>query len=307
MPDAYPPVLLESDLGSAAPLLARGKVRDIYDVGRHVLIVATDRLSAFDVVFPQGIPGKGQVLTQLSRFWFGFFEHSVAHHCVTTDPAHFGAAFGPYFDQLNGRAMLCRKLDMLPVECVARGYLIGSGWKDYQATGGVCGVALPAGLRLCDALPEPIFTPATKADTGDHDMNIAYDEVERLVGKKIAAELRETTLRLYRQAAAYARECGIILADTKLEFGLDANGQIVLADEVFTPDSSRYWNAATYVAGQNQPSLDKQPIRDYVESIGWNKQPPAPDLPPEIVEQTAQRYREVMTRLVRDKAPGRNA
>ncbi len=282
-------VLLETDLPGLKPL-ARGKVRDIYDLGDRLLIVATDRISAFDYVLPTGIPDKGRVLTQLSIFWFDFLRDLVPVHFLTGNVEEYPEPLPQYRDQLEGRSMLVRRAEMLPVECVARGYLAGSGWKDYQRTGAVCGIRLPPGLKESDRLPEPIFTPATKAQTG-HDENISMENVEALVGRDLARRLRELTLNIYRKAAEYAEGRGIIIADTKFEFGL-VNGELVLADEVLTPDSSRFWPRAGYRPGEPQPSFDKQYVRDYLESIGWNKQPPAPALPPEVAERTAEKYRE---------------
>ena len=279
----------------ALPLLVRGKVRDVYDLGQHLLFVATDRLSAFDWVFPDPIPGKGKVLNQLSAFWFARLAHIVPHHLVTTDVAARRLPGSALREEdvaaLAGRSALVRKLDMLPVECVARGYLAGSGFKEYRERGTVCGIPLPAGLAESDRLPEPIFTPATKARTG-HDENIPFGEVERLVGAARAAELQRRTLELYAAGASYARERGIIIADTKFEFGLEGE-RLVLADEALTPDSSRFWPAESYAPGRSQPSLDKQYVRDHLEATGWNKKPPVPHLPREIVSGTARRYREI--------------
>ena len=271
-------------------LRARGKVRDIYDLGDVLAFVATDRLSAFDHVLPTPIPDKGKVLCQLSEFWFARLASTVPNHLVTTDVAAFPKALRPFTEQLAGRTTIVRKLEILPVECVARGYLSGSGWKEYRAQGTVCGLKLPPGLVESAKLSEPIFTPATKATDG-HDLNIPFAEVERIVGAGIAARLRELTLELYRAGSEYARIRGIIIADTKFEFGLEG-GKIVLADEVLTPDSSRFWPAAGYAPGKPQPSFDKQFVRDYLESIGWNKEPPVPALPEEIVAGTRRRYRE---------------
>jgi phosphoribosylaminoimidazole-succinocarboxamide synthase len=272
-------------------LRARGKVRDIYDVGDHLLFVATDRLSAFDYVLPNPIPGKGQVLSQISEFWFDRLSDRVANHVIDTDVSRFPEPLPRYASQLEGRSMLVKKLDMFPIECVARGYLAGSGWKEYQDRGTVCGIPLPDGLQESSKLPEPIFTPATKAQDG-HDENIPYSEAERLVGADRAEQLRAKTLELYVAGADYARGRGIIIADTKFEFGLDGEA-IVLADEVLTPDSSRFWLAESYEAGRGQDSLDKQYVRDYLESIDWNKQPPVPELPEEIVVGVGDRYREI--------------
>ena len=290
-------VLYETRIDSL-PLLARGKVRDIYKVGEdHLLMVTTDRLSAFDVVLPDPIPGKGAVLTAISRFWFDRLRERVPNHlaeelaleAVLPDPAERA--------QVEGRAMVVRRLKALPVEAIVRGYLIGSGWKDYQATGSVCGIRLPAGLRQADRLPQPIFTPSTKAAVGDHDINIDYAETERLLGAELAAQVRDVSLAIYADAADYARERGIIIADTKFEFGLDDQGRLVLIDEVLTPDSSRFWPADQYRPGISPPSFDKQFVRDYLESLDWDKTPPGPRLPPEIIRRTAEKYREAQRRL----------
>jgi phosphoribosylaminoimidazole-succinocarboxamide synthase len=282
-------------------LAHRGKVRDVYDLGDRLLIVATDRLSAFDYVLPDPIPDKGKVLHQLSSFWFMRTADLVPNHVLEADAAAFPGFLRQYADVLDGRSLLARKLEMLPVECVARGYLAGSGWKEYRESGTVCGIGLPVGLRESDRLPEPIFTPATKATSG-HDENIPFAEVERIVGADLAARLRDTTLHLYRAASEFARSRGILVADTKLEFGLD-HGRLVVADEMFTPDSSRFWPAAGYEPGKGQPSFDKQFVRDYLESIGWNKQPPVPALPETIVRGTRERYVEIFRILTgRDPA-----
>ncbi len=287
-------VILETNL-PGIKLLARGKVRDIYEVGDELLIVATDRISAFDYVLPTGIPRKGEVLTQLSLFWFDFLKGILPTHIITADVNTYPEPLPKFRDQLQGRSMLVQRAEMLVVECVARGYLSGSGWKDYQRTGAVCGIALPPGLRESDKLPEPIFTPATKAQSG-HDENISIDEAARLVGQETAEELKRLTLDVYARAAEYARERGIIIADTKFEFGR-VDGELVLADEVLTPDSSRFWPADLYEPGRPQPSFDKQYVRDYLESIRWNKQPPAPALPPEVVQKTSEKYLEAYSRL----------
>jgi phosphoribosylaminoimidazole-succinocarboxamide synthase len=275
-------------------LLSRGKVRDLYQVGDDLLLVATDRLSAFDVVLPTPIPDKGRVLTQLSLFWFETLGDIVPHHVLSA--TDFPAPADAYSQQLAGRAMLCRKTRPLPIECVVRGYLAGSGWKDYQATGKVCGVALAPGLRESDRLPEPIFTPSTKATTG-HDENISFDEVVARVGGERAEQLRAVSLQIYQRAAAYAEPRGILLADTKFEFGL-IDEKLIWIDEALTPDSSRFWPARGYEPGRSQPSFDKQYVRDYLESIGWNKKPPGPQLPPEVVERTRAKYREAYRLLV---------
>jgi phosphoribosylaminoimidazole-succinocarboxamide synthase len=275
---------------TGVPLTARGKVRDIYDLGDALLIVASDRLSAFDYVLPNPIPDKGKVLNQISAFWFGRFADIIPNHVISTDVAQFPAPLPEQAAQLEGRSTLARKLEMLPVECVARGYLAGSGWKEYRQYGTVCGIRLPERLEESSHLPQPIFTPSTKAESG-HDENIPFSEVERLVGAELAAQLRDVTLELYVRGAEYAAERGIIIADTKFEFGRDGE-QLVLADEVLTPDSSRFWPAAEYRPGNSQPSFDKQFVRDYLESIGWDKQPPVPTLPDEIVAGARERYLE---------------
>jgi phosphoribosylaminoimidazole-succinocarboxamide synthase len=277
-------------------LLARGKVRDVYAVGEDsLLMVATDRISAFDCVLPNPIPDKGRILTQLSLFWFEFLRDVTPNHLITANVDEYPEPLHAYRSQLEGRSMLVRRLRMVEVECVARGYLAGSGWKEYTAQGTVCGIPLPPGLRECDKLPEPLFTPAYKAQTG-HDENIPYSRVEAITGKETAAHLRELTLAIYLKAAAYAESRGILLADTKFEFGL-LGGELVLADEVLTPDSSRFWPADAYEPGKPQPSFDKQYVRDYLESLAWDKQPPAPELPPDVVEKTAEKYHEAYRRL----------
>jgi len=275
-------------------LVSRGKVRDIYAVDGGLLLVATDRISAFDCVLSPGVPGRGVILTQLSNFWFGRFG-DVPNHLVATERAAFPE---PYRSraELDRRSVLVRRLDPTPVECVARGYLSGSGWQEYRDRGSVCGIRLPAGLREADRLPQPIFTPATKATEG-HDENIGFDRMVGIVGGRTAEVLRELTLRLYSEAAAYALERGIIIADTKFEFGLDAENRIVWMDEALTPDSSRFWPADSYEPGHGQPSYDKQYLRDWLETSGWNKQPPAPVLPAEVVAGTLERYREAYRRL----------
>lgn len=288
--------LLTTTLGSL-PLLARGKVRDIYAVSdAELLFIATDRISAFDHVLGSGIPEKGRILTQISLFWFEFLRELVPNHVVTAEVDQFPAELAGFREQLDGRTMLVRRAQMFPVECVARGYLSGSGWKDYQATGGVCGMPLPAGLRESDRLPEPIFTPAAKINTGGHDENISFATVVKTVGEEHAHALRELTMRIYKKAAEYAQTKGVILADTKFEFG-QIDGRITLADEVLTPDSSRYWPADEYRPGGPTPSFDKQYVRDYLESIGWNKQAPAPALPEEVVARTRAKYLQAFTLL----------
>jgi phosphoribosylaminoimidazole-succinocarboxamide synthase len=292
-----PPVtaLLTTNLG-AMPLLGRGKVRDLYAVDDALLLVATDRISAFDHVLGTGIPGKGKILTQISLFWFDLLSEIVPNHLISADVREFPAALLPYADQLEGRSMLVKRANMFPVECVARGYLAGSGWKEYQASGTVCGVALPPGLKDGSRLPEPMFTPATKSQDGAHDENISFAATEAVIGAADATELRRLTLALYSKAAAHAESRGLILADTKFEFGRTAEG-IILADEVLTPDSSRFWDAATWKPGGAQPSFDKQFVRDYLESIHWNKQAPAPSLPSDVAERTQAKYLEAFHRL----------
>jgi phosphoribosylaminoimidazole-succinocarboxamide synthase len=271
-------------------LQARGKVRDIYDAGEFLVIVATDRLSAFDYILPSPIPDKGRVLTQITLFWLDLLRDVVPNHFVTANVDEYPRDFHPYRDQLEGRSMLVRRARMFDVECVARGYISGSGWKDYQRTGAICGIPLPPGLRESDRLPEPVFTPATKAQSG-HDENISFDNVSERLGRDLAERIRSLTLQLYERAAAYAESRGIIIADTKFEFGF-AGDRLILADEVLTPDSSRFWPRASYAPGGPQPSYDKQFVRDYLESIHWNKQPPAPVLPDEVVRKTSEKYRE---------------
>ncbi|HET7175092.1 MAG TPA: phosphoribosylaminoimidazolesuccinocarboxamide synthase [Gammaproteobacteria bacterium] len=288
---AAQPVVFETNLKSL-PLVHRGKVRDIYDAGpEHLLIVTSDRLSAFDVVLPDPIPGKGAVLNGISRFWFEKTAHIIPNQLtglsveqVVKDPAEHA--------QLQGRAVVVRKLRALPVEAVARGYLIGSGWKDYQATGAVCGIPLPRGLELAARLPEPLFTPASKAPKGQHDENIGFEEVRHLLGEALAEKVKETTLKIYRFAADYALKRGIIIADTKFEFGVDKAGQLYLIDEVLTPDSSRFWPADTYRAGISPPSFDKQFVRDYLETLDWGKKAPGPKLPADVIGKTAEKYQE---------------
>ena len=289
-----PPVILDTHLDGLT-LVRRGKVRDVYDLGAHLLIVATDRISAFDYVLGSGIPDKGKVLTQLSAFWFDRLGELVPHHVLAVDVDTFPVAARQHRDVLRGRSMLVRKTDPLPIECVARGYLSGSGWKDYQRTGAVCGVPLPAGLRESDRLPTSIFTPATKAETG-HDENISEAQATELVGADRVRQLKELTLSIYQYGVDLADACGILIADTKFEFGL-VDGRLILIDEVLTPDSSRFWPRDTYVAGQPQPSFDKQYVRDYLDQIGWNRQPPVPSLPEDVVLRTREKYLEAYSRL----------
>lgn len=293
-----PDTLYESSLKSLS-LRGRGKVRDIYDIDDdHMLIVTTDRLSAFDCILPDPIPGKGRVLTSVSNFWFGRLKHIVPNHLsgltldrVISDPAERA--------QVEGRGIVVKKLKPLPVEAVVRGYLIGSGWKDYQKNGAVCGIALPPGLQLAEKLPEAIFTPSTKAEFGSHDENISFEKTVELIGKDLAEQVRRISLKLYTEAAAYALDRGIIIADTKFEFGLDNAGQLYLIDEALTPDSSRFWPVDQYRVGISPPSFDKQFVRDYLETLSWNKQPPAPHLPPEVITKTAEKYREAEERLTK--------
>lgn len=291
--DGQPSVVMETALD--LPRFSRGKVRDIYDLGDRLLIVATDRLSAFDVVLPTGIPDKGRVLTSLSAFWFDRLRPLGRTHFLTADVGAFPPPLPEHRALLDGRAMLVRKLRRVDIECVVRGYLAGSAWKEYAATGGVGGAALPAGLRPGGRLPEPLFTPATKAESG-HDENITESEMAALVGAPLTRRLREASLAIYREAARHAEQCGLVLADTKFEFGLDGD-EVVWIDEALTPDSSRFWDAAAYAATGSTESYDKQSVRDYLEGVGWNKRPPAPALPPEVVGATRARYREAHRRL----------
>jgi phosphoribosylaminoimidazole-succinocarboxamide synthase len=284
------PVLLETQL-PALKLFSRGKVRDVYEIeGDRLLIVATDRLSAFDVVMRQGIPDKGRVLTQLSCFWFEFLGGAVAHHFLTADLSQYPAALEPFASQLQGRSMLVKKARGFPIECVVRGYLAGSGWKEYKQGGTVCGIKLPTGLQEASRLDTPIFTPATKAQSG-HDENITWEDMVARVGREAAEKLRAYSLEVYAKARAYGEERGILIADTKFEWG-QQDGQIILIDEVLTPDSSRFWPKDLYAPGHAQPSFDKQFVRDYLESLQWNKQPPPPPLPPEVVHKTSEKYRQ---------------
>ena len=288
-------VLLRTDIPELE-LYASGKVRDVYRVdNEHLLFVATDRISAFDYVLATGIPNKGKVLTQLSLFWFDLLRDIVPNHLVTADVERYPASLRPYKEQLRGRSMLVVRADMVAIECVVRGYISGSAWKEYKQSGKVCGIPLPSGLRESDQLPEPIFTPATKAQSG-HDENISFERMAQQVGPAMSRELRELSLKIYQTAADYARQRGIIIADTKFEFGHTAGG-LVLADEVLTPDSSRFWPADKYASGSAQDSFDKQYVRDYLEEIRWNKQPPAPALPAEVALKTSEKYLEAYSRL----------
>jgi len=280
------------------PLIAKGKVRDIYEVDdEHMLIITTDRLSAFDVVLPNPVPNKGIVLTQVSNFWFNKLAHLIPNHFsdLTLDDLKLSSSERA---MLDGRSVIVKKLKPLPVEAIVRGYIIGSGWKDYQQSGKVCGITLPTGLQLADKLPEPIFTPSTKADVGGHDMNISFSKMHSLIGGFLADQVRDVSLQLYKEASEYALTKNIIIADTKFEFGLDDAGHLVLIDEILSPDSSRFWPAEQYQAGISPPSFDKQFIRDYLESLDWDKTEPGPYLPPDILEKSAQKYQEVATLLI---------
>ncbi len=282
------------------PLFNRGKVRDVYDAGEHLLIVATDRLSAFDVVMPNPIPDKGRILTQISFYWFRELADIVPNHLIASEVKDFPAVCHKYAEILAGRTMLVKKAKPLPVECIVRGYLSGSGWKEYQKTGAVCGITLPGGLKESAKLPETIFTPSTKAEAGAHDQNISLSVVGNLIGKEMAAKIAELSLRLYKKASSLAEKKGIIIADTKFEFGL-TGGNLMLIDEVLTPDSSRFWPQDQYQPGQGQPSFDKQFVRDYLLSLHWDQKPPAPELPLEIIEKTRAKYIEAFERLTGKK------
>jgi phosphoribosylaminoimidazole-succinocarboxamide synthase len=290
-------VLHESKLTSLK-FLHRGKVRDIYEVdAQHLLIVQTDRLSAFDVILPDPIPGKGEVLTTVSNFWFGKLGHVIPNHLSGIDPESVVKTEAERA-QVRGRSFVVKKLKPLPIEAIVRGYLVGSGWKDYRKTGAVCGIALPAGLREAEKLPSPLFTPSTKAAVGDHDENISFAQAIELLGEQRAVEVRNATLALYTEAADYAATRGIIIADTKFEFGVDEAGKLYLIDEALTPDSSRFWPADLYRVGSNPPSFDKQFVRDWLESSGWDKQEPAPRIPPDVLQKTADKYREAQYKLI---------
>lgn len=288
------PVILETDL-AGVERHAQGKVRDVYRAGERLLIVATDRISAFDYILPTGIPDKGRVLTQLSIFWFDFLRDVTPTHFLTADVADYPQPLPGFRDQLEGRSMLVKRANMIEIECVARGYISGSGWKEYQKEGTVCGIVLPPGLKESDRLPEPIFTPATKAQTG-HDENVSFEHVVSVIGLDLSRRLRDLTLEIYTRAARYAETKGIIIADTKFEFGF-VGDELVLGDEVLTPDSSRFWPAESYRPGGAQQSFDKQFVRDYLESIRWNKQPPAPPLPDEVAAKTSEKYRQAYSIL----------
>jgi phosphoribosylaminoimidazole-succinocarboxamide synthase len=289
-------VITSTAQGTFAPS-QQGKVRDIYDLGERLLICATDRLSAFDVVLPDGIPGKGEVLTRISAFWFQRLAHVIPHHLISIAPSDFPEPFRSHPEIFSGRSMLVQKTRPLPVECIVRGYLSGSGWNDYRRSGSVCGIALPAGLKESDELPEPIFTPTTKAEIGSHDESITFTQMAGLLGEARAREVREVSLRLYREGAAHARTRGIIIADTKFEFGVDGRDGLVWIDEAMTPDSSRFWPVAAYAPGGAQPSFDKQFVRDYLIALKWDKRPPGPLLPPDVIATTAQKYAEALTLL----------
>ena len=293
-------ILLQTDFRDLN-LYARGKVRDLYALDGQLLFVATDRISAFDYVLETGIPEKGRVLTQLSLFWFDFLKNIVQNHLITANVDEYPASLRKHADALRGRSMLVKKAQMIDIECVARGYLSGSGWKEYQKTGAVCGIKLPAGLKESDKLPDPIFTPATKAVTG-HDENISFEEMVKHTGSELAEQLRDLTLKIYSTAADYAAGKGIIIADTKFEFGRTADG-IILADEVLTPDSSRFWPADKYQPGRTQESFDKQFVRDYLEAIKWNKQPPAPSLPDDVARKTSEKYIQAYTTVAGRELP----
>ncbi len=296
--------LYRSTIGTL-PLGNQGKVRDIYDVDAdHLLIVTSDRISAFDVVLPDPIPGKGRVLTTVSNFWFARTEHLIGNHLTGRSLDSIGLAEGEV-NQLEGRAIVVKKLTPLPVEAIVRGYIIGSGWKDYQRSGAVCGITLPAGLQQAQQLPEPIFTPSTKAEAGEHDENISFEHAVELLGSGLAEKVRRLSLAIYQQAAEYARERGIIVADTKLEFGTDRNGELFLIDEVVTPDSSRFWPADSYRTGISPPSFDKQYVRDYLETLDWDKRAPGPALPEEVIRQTSAKYKEAQDRLLDDPSSRR--
>ncbi len=301
-PKVLDPVLLQTDFPDLQ-LHASGKVRDVYSIGdQQLLFIATDRISAFDYILATGIPHKGRVLSQISLFWFDFLAEVVPNHLISADVDRYPQSIRKYADQLRGRSMLVQRAEMFPVECVVRGYISGSAWKEYKATGKVSGIALPAGLKESEAFPEPIFTPSTKATSG-HDENISFDQMCAMVGAETASHLRDLTLRVYKKAAAYARQRGIIIADTKFEFGRTAKG-ITLADEVLTPDSSRFWPADKYAPGRSQESYDKQYVRDYLEQIHWNKQPPAPALPDDVARRTSEKYLEAYFQLTGHRLDG---
>ncbi len=290
-------IVFETNLPNLGPL-HRGKVRDIYDLGKHLLIIATDRISAFDVVMPDAIPDKGYVLTQISLYWFKKKENIIPHHLVTAEVSEFPSVCQKYTSILDARSMLVKKTHPLPVECIVRGYLAGSAWKDYQKTGEICGYKLPPGMKEAEKLPEPLFTPSTKAKEG-HDVNITFEQMVSILGnEKMAQEIKEYSLAIYKQASDIAFKKGIIIADTKFEFGLDENDRLILIDELLTPDSSRFWPKEQYQPGHPQPSFDKQYLRDYLQNINWNKKPPAPKLPQEVIMKTREKYFEALHRLL---------
>ncbi len=289
--EVFVSILIQTDL-EGLTLLKRGKVRDVYDLGDSLLIIATDRVSAFDVVLPDPIPDKGRVLTQISIYWFNHMNDIIENHILVTDIKHYPPVLQRYRDLLDGRSMIVKKAKPLPVECIVRGYISGSGWKEYREKGTVCGIKLPEGLLESSRLDEPIFTPSTKAEEG-HDINITFEEMERIVGHELAMKIRDISIRIYKRARDMAEKKGIIIADTKMEFGL-YDGRLILIDELLTPDSSRFWSIRDYQPGRSQDSYDKQIIRDYLLSIKWDKRPPAPELPPDIIEKTSQRYKEIL-------------
>lgn len=292
-------VILETNFEDLK-LFKRGKVRDMYDLGEYYLMVSSDRLSAFDVIMSQGIPDKGRILTQISKFWFGFSEDLIENHIVSTNVDEYPAECKKYRDDLVGRSMLVKKAELIPIECIVRGYISGSGWKDYQKTGSICGISLPSGLVESEKLPEPIFTPSTKAEIGDHDENISAEKAAEIVGDEIFNEIKTKTLAVYTKAYEYADSKGIILADTKMEFGI-IDGKVILIDELLTPDSSRFWPKDEYEKGRAQSSYDKQYVRDYLLSINFNKQPPAPQLPEEVILNTSLKYKEALFKLTGQK------
>ena len=280
-------------------LFKRGKVRDIYDLGKNLLLVATDRISAYDVIMGEPVPEKGKMLTRISLYWFDIMQSIIPHHVVESDVSRFPEITRQYADSLEGRSMLVRKVRPLPIECIVRGYLSGSGWKTYQQDGTVCGIQLPDGLKESDRLPEPIFTPSTKGEMDEHDINISFEETIEMIGQDLAETVRDISLEIYRKGSEIADSRGIIIADTKFEFGLDENDQLILIDEILTPDSSRFWPRDRYAPGGPQPSFDKQYLRDYLNSVNWDKEPPPPELPPEVIENTRQKYAEAMNILVK--------
>lgn len=283
-------------------LVRRGKVRDLYDLGDTLLMVATDRISAFDVVMPNPVPGKGRILIQMSTFWFQVMENIIRNHLITVDVDQFPASCRPHLDTLRDRSMLVRKAKPLPIECIVRGYLSGSGWKSYVESGSICGIDLPKGMQESERLPESVFTPSTKEELGSHDVNISFGQVEKMVGKDVASRLKDVSLSIYEKAVCLAESCGIIIADTKFEFGL-IDGDIVLIDEILTPDSSRFWPMDAYKPGQPQQSFDKQYVRDYLLSLAWDRRPPAPELPADVVANTQRKYEEALTRLTSTESP----